>query len=448
MLVVSEGDIYQIANINKPELKRLTKTEASERRVNYLADGSGYTYQSGDVVFRKFFDGNFVEQINPKLPGGQSLRGYRLSPDGNQLVLTGVTGSRMQSDHQVDVIRYRDRFAKSSKVSRTVSDDAMKPQDIAVYIYRLDDTKTESSKLYKIFESKLDEPRDVISTPDWSLDSSKVTFCFFDQKNSEVHIMLGGLPKEKKDEATKKGDAKKKGKKKGDAKAKTKKTDSEKKDEKEKHHDKSEPGDDAKGKDKKDSDIVDLPARIVYRFKHDGGPNTPGMVSPNFAWDARHILFVSEQTGFRHVHLLDALYESVRVLTTGNFEVYPFGISKDQTTMFVRATKESPSQEIVYSLDLKSGDLERISKKDGTYSSAAVSDDGTRMLSNFVTYGQLPELVSQDKKKEKTLTDSHPPKAVELTKTKPEFFDYENRHGHKISGMMFKPKGWKKSQKA
>ena len=70
------------------------------------------------------------------------------------------------------------------------------------------------------------------------------------------------------------------------------------------------------------------------------------------------------------------------------------------------------------------------------------------MLANFVRYGQLTELVAQDgTKKAKQLTDSHPEKAKQLTSVKPEFFTYENRHGHAISGMMFKPKKWRKSKK-
>ncbi|MEM7784170.1 MAG: prolyl oligopeptidase family serine peptidase, partial [Planctomycetota bacterium] len=78
----------------------------------------------------------------------------------------------------------------------------------------------------------------------------------------------------------------------------------------------------------------------------------------------------------------------------------------------------------------------------------AVSDDGKNLLANFVTYGQLTELVAQSSDGEmKTLTDSHPNEAKELTKIEPEFFEYKNRLGHSISGMMFTPPNWKKSQK-
>ena len=399
MLLVSEGDVYELTNIESPKIKRLTKTSARESSVEYLPDGSGMIYQSEDV-YRVRFGDHFIEQISPSLPSGQRLSRYTLSPDGSKMVLMAQTGSRLASDRNVDIIRYRGRFAKSSSISRTVSDDELKPQDIFIYLLDLNDLRTESPKLVEVMKTKIDDPRDVVSTPSWSLDNKRVTFCFFDQKESEVQIMVAEFPKK-----------------------------------------------DDKKKSPADSKSEKNPAKVVYRFKHDGGPNTPRMVSPKFAYDSRHIAFVSEQTGFRHVHLLDTLYQSVRVLTTGNFEVYPIEMSDNREMYFVNATKDSPARQMVYALNLKTGDLDRISQNVGTYSSVAVNDNGSRLAGNFVTYGKLTELVVQDKNKSKTLTDSHPKKIRRLTQAKPEFFKYQNRHGHEISGMMFKPEGWKKAKK-
>ena len=193
---------------------------------------------------------------------------------------------------------------------------------------------------------------------------------------------------------------------------------------------------------------VEFEAKTIYQFKHDGGPNTPRMVSPDWASDSRHIVFVSEQSGFRHVHVLDTLYQSVRQLTSGYFEVYPMDFSEDHKTLFVRSTKDSPAKEMVYSVDIESGEMIRLSKEDGTYSSAAVSDDGKRLISNFITYGKLRELVAQENGDVKTITESHPEEAKELTQWVPEFFDYENRHGHTIHGSIFKPEGWNNDSKS
>lgn len=188
-------------------------------------------------------------------------------------------------------------------------------------------------------------------------------------------------------------------------------------------------------------------AKTVYTFKHDGGPTTPSMVAPDWAADSQSVVFISEQSGFRHVHVLDTLYQSVRQLTSGYFEVYPLDFSDDHTTMFVTATKDSPARQMVYAIDIESGEMDRLSKDEGTYSSVAVSDDGKRMLSNFVTFGTLTELICQDSDTRTTLTDSHPEEAVALTKWMPEFFQYENRLGHTIHGSMIKPDGWSEKTK-
>lgn len=438
MLVFSEGDVYQIADVTDPKLVRLTRTSTSESQVDYLPDGSGYTYNVDNAVYRLRFDNHLVEQLNPRLDTGRTLSNYSLSPDGKKLVLVARTSGGFSSGggRRVDIIRYRDRFAKADSVSRTVSDDEIKPQDVYVYLFNLDRIAGEESELLEIFHEQIDDPRDVISQPKWSLDSEKVTFCFFNQKNDEVEIRVGGFPDKKKYDklfaaAEKKAIAKRK-----EEAAKAKKAEDE--------NGRRSRG--FSGSANKPLTIA-FEAETVYQFKHDGGPNTPGMVSPDWAADSKHVVFISEQSGFRHVHVLDTLYQSVRQLTNGHYEVYPMSFSENHETMFVRATKDSSAREMVYSIDIKSGEMKRLSKDDGVYSSVAVSDNGERMLGNFVTYGKLTELIAQDKGEVKVITDSHSEEAVKLTKWMPEFFDYENRLGHTIQGTMIKPDGWSEGSK-
>ena len=146
--------------------------------------------------------------------------------------------------------------------------------------------------------------------------------------------------------------------------------------------------------------------------------------------------------------MLDPLYQSVKQLTSGYYEVYPLRYSKDRKTLFVTATKDSPARTMPYSVNLETGEMVGLTDQDGTYSGVAVSDDGKKWLANFVTFGSLTELIRQDDKgKVETITDSHTEEAAKLTEWKPEFFDYENRHGHKIHGFMFKPEGWKEEAK-
>lgn len=435
LLVFSEGDIYQIEDVQEPKLARLTKTVARESQVEYLPNGLGYTFSVDSVVHQVVFGEHMIKQLNPRLGSDQDLSNYAISPDGKSIVMVVRSGGRPSSNRRVDIIRYRDRFAKADSVSRTVSDDETTPQDVFVYLFNLEDAESEESDLIKIFHTKIDDPRDVISRPEWSLDSSKVTFCFFDQENSEVQIRVGQFPDE--DELSKLQKDAETEEKKARAKAK-----------KEAEEDEDGEGSRSGVRRSNGPRTLEFESEIVHRFKHDGGPNTPGMVSPNWAANSKDIVYVSEQTGFRHVHVLDPLYQSVRQLTSGYYEVYPLRFSEDHKTLFATATKDSPARTMVYSIDIESGEMTKLSKQDGTYSSVAVSNDGTKLLANFVTFGSLTELVRQkDNAKAKTLTDSHPEEAKELTAWVPEFFDYENRHGHTIHGMMFKPEGWSEKSK-
>ena len=54
-------------------------------------------------------------------------------------------------------------------------------------------------------------------------------------------------------------------------------------------------------------------ARIVYRFFHNGGPNTPRMIIPQYLADSKHMVFITEVSGFRQLHVLDPVYEQLRV---------------------------------------------------------------------------------------------------------------------------------------
>ncbi len=94
LLVFSEGDVYHIADVQKPELKRLTRTSARESQVDFLPDGSGYTYNVDNSVYRLQFDSHLVEQLNPRLGADQELSSYSISPDGKKLVIVARTGDR------------------------------------------------------------------------------------------------------------------------------------------------------------------------------------------------------------------------------------------------------------------------------------------------------------------------------------------------------------------
>ena len=424
LLFVSKGDIYR-CRITRSRLTRLMRTREKERRVAWLPDASGYTYMRGDDLMMVRFRSDLAEQLYVKLPDKERMTQYKISPDGKRMVFLSLKegpepGGR---EKMVNIAQYRDRFMKVKEVSRGVSDDPIKKKEVAVYTLELNELMKENSVLTEVYRHTLSQPRDYVKLPEWSPDSERAVFAVYDQVTGHVNIVETTCPEESDKEESKETEDKDK--------KRSKKKDAE--DEQEK---------DATDKDEKeDEGTKKNPAKVLHRFLHTGGPTTPRMIRPYYLADNRRIIYMSEKTGFRQLHVLDPLYESDVHLTQGHFEVYPLDITKDHKWMFVTATKEHPARLDVYKVSLEDGEMSRLSQENGYYGDAAVSPDGTKVLANFAHYGAPRELVFIDaeSKKQKKLTDSHPPAAHELTKARPEFFSYKNRHEHEIHGFMFKP---------
>lgn len=408
MLVSSGGDVYRHVVGSDEGLVRLTKTREPERDVQYLPDASGYTALINDALVRVRFGDHFVDQLDPRLPDGMSMRSYRISPDGARVVFVAANSSRGSGDRRtVNIATYRDRFMKVRTVPRTVSDDPIGATRTAVFLYELPEPAAENGELVQVYERETSGPRDVLRVPDWAPDSSRATFAVFDQSSSEVHVMEARFPS---DDPSGVDAAKEDEKKKGDG-------------------------------EKDDDDHVVHDAKIVHRFLHTGGPNTPRMIEPRYLADSRRIVLLTEQTGFRHVHVLDPVYETLEPLTRGRFEVYPIGMPEDRSCVWVEATKEDSACQDVYSVDLESGEMTRLTPRRGQYSGAAISQDGRHLLATYAAFGSLRELVHVDTEtgEQTALTDSHPEATHELTEAAPEFFAFENRHGQTIRGHVFEP---------
>ncbi len=420
MLISSSGDIYRHVIGDDEELVRLTRTRTAEREVQYLPDGSGYTSLVDGALVRVRFGDHLVDQLDPELPGGLTMRSYALSPDGKRIVFVASSGSIYRGGSRtVDIATYRDRFMKVRTVPRTVSDDPVAKVESAVFLHELPTGDSEVGRLIKVYERTSSGPRDVLQLPDWAPDSSSVTFSVFDQATSQVHILEADFEKDEPEEESRSED--------------TESADEE---------GAESPAD---GKDEEDElpgtgELEEREARIVHRFLHTGGPNTPRMIEPRYLADSRRIALITEQTGFRHVHVLDPVYETLVPMTHGRYEVYPLGLNEARTHMFMEATKEDSACLDIYALEFDTGELARLTERRGVHSSAAVSDDGAHVLAIHAAFGSPRELVHVANAKDTTaITDSHPERTTEILAAQPELFAYENRAGQEIRGFVFTP---------
>lgn len=426
MLFVSAGDIYRY-DVESGEITRLTKTKGNEAAVDYTPDGEGFTYISGNALLRVKFGESFVEELEPRLPPGEDMSAYQLSEDGKRLAFLTSKGEQWFGVRTVNIVNYRGRFAEVTAVPRTVSDDKLPELEITAYVYEIPDEQTDRGTLYRVYKEKMENPQDVFSAPSWSADSSRAAFAVYEYTSGLINVLEADLPARDNDDADEEED--------GDEKS------ADKDNEKEKQA--ADKDDEAK----KDDYATERPAKVVYKFLHFGGPNTPSLMQPEYLADNRRIVMLTEQTGFRQLHVLDPVYQSMKQLTGGNFEVIPQELAKDRKSIFVTANKGNPAQNHVYQVDLESGEMKQLTKDDGVYSNVAVSPDGSAVLANYVTFGKLPELELVAGDETSVLTDSHPEEAKKYTQAIPEFFDYENREGQTIHGMAFKPDGWSADKK-
>jgi len=413
LLVSAGGDIYRYV-VADQRLERFTQTREPELRVQWLPDGKGFTYMRGSALLRVTLGSHVVEQIDPRVPAGETVGSYELSPDGRALAFVTSKGEVPGGGRKVNIVSYRDRFATVREVPRTVSDDPLPEQTVSFYVVELADALGENGTLGRVFQHKVTGPRDVFRTPEWSPDSAHVAFSVFDQGSEQVRVLVAdraSATKAEPEAPAARG---------------------------------ASPEDRASAEvaeAKKEGEPVDRPARVVYRFLHAGGPTTPAMIRPQFLADNRRLVLVTEQTGFRHVHVLDPLYEQLDQLTRGRFEVHPVELAKDRKTLFVTATRDDAAFEDVFAVGLEDGSFTRLNASAGSWSHVAVSPDGGTVLGTYATFGRAPELnvVRIAAATQKELTDSHPEATRQLIAARPTFFTYTNRHGHVIHGHMFKP---------
>jgi dipeptidyl-peptidase-4 len=79
-------------------------------------------------------------------------------------------------------------------------------------------------------------------------------------------------------------------------------------------------------------------------------------------------IWISERDGYRHLYLYSTSGELVKQLTSGDWVVRNFlGLGPKDKYAYFTATKESPLNSDVYAVELKSGEIVKISEKNGNH---------------------------------------------------------------------------------
>lgn len=134
-----------------------------------------------------------------------------------------------------------------------------------------------------------------------------------------------------------------------------------------------------------------------------------------------NFLWLSQRDGYQHLYLYDLQGNMIRQITSGSWVVSSFsGFSSDGKNIFFLATKESPIEQNIYTLNLKSAKIVRLSSDKGTHR-AIVSKSGKYVLdvySNQSTPKAINLITAKSGKSLNIKTETNPLKEYKLGKTR------------------------------
>ncbi|MDR1841263.1 MAG: prolyl oligopeptidase family serine peptidase [Holophagales bacterium] len=410
LIFVYRGDLFRYV-VETDKTDRLTNTDREERVVGYTSGDDGFFFQDGTSIFRVDFNSGRLLQLNRAFVFGDdaekkySVQGADLSQDGRWMAIyaqfqeddesgamgrgqgqRGQGGQGNQGGRQVQIMDYTKRFAESRQVRREVSDDKRRLPATAIYIRSVDEAPTRQPE--PIFTNDGGDVWFERTPVSWSKDGSNYAFATWEREKETLKIYLG------------------------------------------------------------EASETEAPEVVLERVG-DVGHEVFNSLAPRFTPNGKTLVVALDETGFRQPWAMDVATKSIRPILSGDFEAHTIlGFTPDSNHVFLLANKDSAAMN-VFRADLASGAMELIGKQGDYHRNPAISENGEKAAMNSGNWLKRNELHVVDiaSKDIKVITDSHDPAWPQINLLQPERFNFTNRHGDKIQCYMFKPKGWKTSDK-
>lgn len=383
------GDLYRYRPAVQ-QLERLTMSDRRENILDYHADDQGYYFADGEAVFTVRFGSSLVKQINHDLFAEEEkdkfkITNTKVSPDGKWMSILAEKREGPDAEKEVQIMSFKERFSQARKVKRQMPDDKRNEPAFRLYIRPVPAGDNFGAQPEPVFKVPGGDVWYEFSGIRWSEDGSRYAFSTWQREKQVLRVYLGQASETAKPE-------------------------------------------------------------MIYENVGNVGHEVSRAVNPGFTPDGKKIVVILDEDGFRNPYVIDVTTKECRQLIKGNFESFPVvEFTRDSRYLFVLSDREDPSMSSIYKVSLETGEMTRTGKPGGMHRSSAVSKDGKWMASVFGNWGQRPELhlLETGRPGEKILTDSHDRTFEKYNLIKPELFKYDNRHGDKISGMVFKPAGWR-----
>lgn len=107
-----------------------------------------------------------------------------------------------------------------------------------------------------------------------------------------------------------------------------------------------------------------------------------------------YALFTSEKSGYKHIYRMDANLK-VTPVTSGDWEVESF-LGEFNGLVYFTSGKENPTERQLYSIDLKTGNLTKLSSEKGWHGVGA-TDNFEYFIDNYSTMASPPVTVIRDR---------------------------------------------------
>ncbi len=151
-------------------------------------------------------------------------------------------------------------------------------------------------------------------------------------------------------------------------------------------------------------------------------------------------IWFSKRDGYNHLYLYNTNGKLIKKLNRGNWEVTKFiGFGKNDKNIFLSSTKESPLDKDIYSVNLKTLRIKKISNVNGTHK-ALLSNNKNYIIdiySNTKITREYTLLTTKGEKLQKLLPDKDPLKDYKLGKMS--IFKIKNNEGINLYCRLIKP---------
>ena len=185
---------------------------------------------------------------------------------------------------------------------------------------------------------------------------------------------------------------------------------------------------------------------VLFRDQTTAWIESPG--DPTWLNDGSFI-WLSPRDGGIHIYHFEANGELISQVTSGDWEVRSLlGISKDKTTLFFTAAKESPIEVHGYRVNIDGSDLEQITLKPGSHS-LQFNDTYEYFFDSYSSASHPPriDLVKADGSFVRTIDPNLARELDGYAISEPEFVRVPTADGDELDAMIIKPIGFDPNKK-